>query len=572
LAVASRVAKRFPHYRVLVLEAGPDAPNENRINIPGMRGQGIASLYDWNLTSTPQPVLNNRQILQSRGKVLGGSSAINLFSWDRAASVEYDVWSSLGNPGWNWPTMLAMMTKAENFVQSPNYDGLAGLGVGGPVPVMVNDFIPPQQDRWIPTVMSLGIVNNLRSLAGNLLGVMFQPSNIRKSDRKRSYSAHNPGYPSIAGSNLEIRTNTRVAKINLSGDLSATGVTLEGGTVINARKEVILSAGSLQSPQLLELSGIGKPSVLQAAGIPVKLDLPGVGENLQDHVRIQNSYRLAPGFTSTDIFRFNATFAAEQLAIYQAGQRSMYWYTGSGYSFTNWQQTVGAHSHLVSLAQAAIANPLTTSPFEATRNQQMLEFITQQSNLVPEVEVIFSDGFTGVKGYPAVGTPLHGSSFFTLIGALMHPLSMGSVHITSSSITTPPAINPNYLRQEYDVQGLIEIAKFMRRLAFTDPLRQIWVDEYEPGLDVIPEVGATDAQWRAYVRSNSNTVFHPTGSCAMLPKSAGGVVDRNLKVHGVKALRVVDASIMPTLLSGHIQTAVYGVAERAARMIIDQYL
>jgi choline dehydrogenase-like flavoprotein len=288
-------------------------------------------------------------------------------------------------------------------------------------------------------------------------------------------------------------------------------------------------------------------------------------------VRIQNSYRLAPGFVSTDIFRFNATFAAEQLALYFAGQRSTYWYCGSGYSFTNWQQTIGAHSHLVSLAQTAIANPLTTSPFETPRNQKMLKFINQQSNLVPEVEVIFSDGFTGVRGYPAVGTPLHGSSFFTLIGALMHPLSMGSVHITSSSITTPPAINPNYLRQEYDVQGLIEIAKFMRRLAFIEPLRSIWVDEYEPGFDVIPEVGATDAQWRAYVKSNSNTVFHPTGTCAMLPKSAGGVVDSNLKVHDVKGLRVVDASIMPTLLSGHIQTAVYGIGERAASMIIDQY-
>ena len=554
---------------MLVIEAGPDARNESKINIPGLKGSTIGTKYDWNFTTIPQEHANGRAYTQARGKVLGGSSALNLMTWDRASHVEYDQWEKLGNPGWNWSNMIANMLKVENFSRSDAYQG-GGVGNGGPIQTLINRLIPSEQSYWIPTMEKLGIRQNLASLNGTPLGVMDPPYNVREADYARSYSAHNPGYLSLAGSNLQVMTDTRVVKINLvqdTGGLVSTGVTLENGTVIYAKKEVILSSGSLQSPGLLELSGIGQKDVLAAAGIPQLLELPGVGENLQDHLRIQNSYQLLDNYTSFDILRYNTSFAAQQLALYNAHEKSTYDFTGSGYTFTTWPQAIGNDSSLLSLALQAAENPLTTSLIEKNRSRILLEYLTAKDKQVPQVEVIFSDGYTGVKGYPNATSPLYGQGFFTLIAAIQHPFSIGSVHINTSSVTSTPIINPNYLAHEYDVQALVAAAKYARQIASTAPLRQVWSTEYEPGLETVK----TDAQWRAYVIKNSLTIYHPVGTCAMLPRDEGGVVDPELRVYGTQNLRVIDASIIPLLLSAHMQTAVYGIAERGAAMIIEQY-
>jgi choline dehydrogenase-like flavoprotein len=184
---------------------------------------------------------------------------------------------------------------------------------------------------------------------------------------------------------------------------------------------------------------------------------------------------------------------------------------------------------------------------------------------VSQLETIFSDGYTGVKGYPAVGTPLYGKDFFSLIAAIMHPLSRGSVHINPTNPQGNPIIDPNYLGNEYDIQAAIAAVKKNRQIALTPPLRDIWVDEYEPGLNNVN----TDAEWRDFVLNTTLSIYHPCGTCAMLPKKDGGVVDSKLKVYGTTNLRVVDASIMPVLISAHLQTAVYGIAEMAAKFIIE---
>jgi choline dehydrogenase-like flavoprotein len=419
---------------------------------------------------------------------------------------------------------------------------------------------------------NLGIEPNLESLGGNPIGVMFQPSNIRHSDYKRSYSAHNLGYTSLGGPNLEIRTNTRVRKINfakVNGQLVATGVTLEDNSTIYASPEVILSAGTIQSPGLLELSGIGEEGVLSAAGIPCLQSLPGVGENLQDHLRIDSSYQLLPNYTSFDALRYNATFASEQLALYNANLTSIYDYTASGYAFVNWTQALGNDSVLQSLAQKAASNPLTSSPFEQTRAHILLEYLSDTTAHVPQIEIIFSDGYTGVKGYPAPSSPLYGSGFFTLLASIQHAFGPGSVHITSPSISTPPAINPNYLAQEYDLEAVVSAANYLRTIANTAPLRHAWSTEYEPGLDVVGTGPDADAQWRDFVINNTLTIFHPVGTCAMLPLSQHGVVDSNLTVYGTTNLRVVDASIFPVLTLAHPQTLIYGISEIAAEKIIE---
>jgi choline dehydrogenase-like flavoprotein len=432
------------------------------------------------------------------------------------------------------------------------------VGEHGPVHAVVNREVPDHQLAWIPTVAgSTTIPKNLESLAGNPIGVEYQPSSVDPTRYVRSYSAN--AYLPVAGNNLDVLTGTKVAKITLDEvgkSYRATGVTLENGTAIAASREVILSAGTIQSPQLLELSGVGQKSVLAAAGIPQLIDLPGVGENLQDHIRVQVSYQLKDNYTSFDKLRSNSTFAAEQLALWKANQPSLYDYTASGYIFANWKQVVGDDSAIKTLTKTAIGT--STHPADVEK----LKFL--DNSKVPQLEVIFSDGYTGVKGYPAVGTPLYGKGFFTLIAGLMHPLSRGSVHVNPADKTGKPVIDPHYLDNEADIQALVASIKFCRKLALTEPLRSTWDAEYEPGLDAV----TTDAQWRDFVLNTTLSIFHPTGTCAMLPQAKGGVVDADLTVYGTSNLRVVDASVMPIQISAHIQTAVYGIAEIAADKII----
>jgi choline dehydrogenase-like flavoprotein len=570
LAVASRLSAGLSEKCILVLEAGVDAENEPKINIPGLKGSTLGTTYDWNLTTVPQPHANNRIWTQPRGRVLGGSSALNLMTWDRASTFEYDSWEKkLGLTGWNWSTFISAMLKVETFFPSSHY-GHTGVGSTGPIKTLINRIIPAQQNSWIPTMAKLGISSNLESLGGNPIGAMFQPSNIRNSDYRRSYSAYNPGYPSVAIDNLEIRTSVRVAKINFAtvdGRLTSTGVTLADGTIFNASAEVIVSAGAFQSPQLLEVSGIGGSTILTAAGIPVLYDLPGVGENLQDHIRIQTSYQLLDNYTSLDVLRWNTTYAAAQMELYNQNETSLYGITASSYSFMTWKQALGNDTALRALASKAATSNQTTSPFEPVRKGILLDYLANSK--VPQLEVIFSDGYTGVKGYPAVGNPLRGIGTFSLIASIQHPFSVGSVHVTSANISANPAINPNYFGEDYDLQVTIATAKYLRKIANTYPLKQVWSAEYEPGPSAVPD--GDDEAWKNYVLNNSQTIFHPAGTCAMIDEALHGVVDKDLLVYGTSNLRVVDASIIPVLMGAHIQTAVYGIAEIAAEKIIAQW-
>ncbi|ORX95254.1 hypothetical protein BCR34DRAFT_525573 [Clohesyomyces aquaticus] len=556
LAFSSRLSQSLPQSCILVLEAGQDGRLEPDIYIPGRKGSTIGTKYDWNLTSTPQAGLNSRVIGQTRGKVLGGSSALNLMVWDRATTEEFDAWEDLGNPGWNWKSMLPAMLKAENFLPSSEYEG-EGVARSGPIQALINRILPEHQKAWIPTMNSLGVATNLESLGGNSLGVMRQPSNIRESNYTRSYSTD---YLPLAGPNLAVRVGKRVAKINFK-KLTATGVTLEDGTVLTAKKEVILSAGTFHSAQLLELSGIGSPSVLSAAGIPLVKALPGVGENLQDHIRIHNSYQLKPNYTSTDIFRFNASYAASQRALWEANQLSLYDYTASGYTFLNW-------SSLSTNLSTALTNLAKSSTLSPSSSQKLhLDWLSPPyTSSVPQLEIIFSDGYTGVRGYPQANSTLYGKMFFTLISGIQHPLSRGSTHISSANLSVPPTINPNYLSHPYDLAAAIASSKFARKIANEEPMRGVWDAEYEPG-----DAVQTEKDWEEYAKRNVLSIYHPVGTCAMMREGEGGVVGPDLKVHGVRGLRVVDASIVPVLVSAHLQTMVYGVAERGAEMVARDY-
>jgi choline dehydrogenase-like flavoprotein len=557
-ALATRLSQRLPHAKILVVEAGPAALHEDGINVPGLKGSTLGGRYDWNFTTVPQPHLNNRTIFTPRGKVLGGTSALNLLTWDRASAAEYDQWQAVGNPGWNWNSMTAAMEKAETY-----HGGPPGSGTSGPISAVINRVNPAHQESFIPTVSSaFPIPFNPDSLQGNPIGVMYQPSNIAPASYNRSYSAN--AYLPLAGPNLTVLPSTQVIKINLAPrpgrQQLATGVTLLNGTVIPARREVILCAGAIQTPNLLELSGIGLGKVLRAAGVTPLIELPGVGENYQDHLRVQVSFRLRDEhLPNGDSLLVNATFAAEEWAKRLAGQPSFYDDTASAYVFANWRQVVqgGNDAALVALAKDVVSKGA-----RDVGREKKLEQLWDMT--VPQVEVIYSDGYTGVRGYPPVGSPLRGKGFVTLIGGLMHPLSRGSVHIDAADPLGKPVIDPRFVDNEYDMAGLVEILKFIRRIARSEPMRSVWVDEYEPGEDLV----VTGDDWREYIRNTTLTIFHPMGTAAMLPRRDGGVVDSRLTVYGTANLRVADASVIPVEISAHPQTAVYGIAERAAEIIV----
>lgn len=559
VAVAVRLSQGLPSASILLIEAGPIVWDELKINVPAMKGSTLGGKYDWNFTTVAQPSAHRRVFSINRAKILGGCSAMNLMTYNRAVVSEYDAWEALGNRGWNWTTMAAAMKKSENFsANADTYGSSVELGDSGPVHAVINRYIPVQQEAWIPTMNELGIAHNLHSLDGDSLGVMYQPSSIDPTHYNRSTSA--TAYVPLAGPNLVILSDTIVAKVDLAADGSsqrAVGVTLQNGTSIVARNEVVLSAGAVQSPGLLELSGIGNGTVLAAAGITQLIDLPGVGENLQDHLRIQTSYQYKSNYSSIDSFRYNATHAAEQLALWKAGQISQYDYTGSAYSLLTWNQSLGSDATLVELAREAV-------PASAgVVLQKKLELLADDS--VPQLELIFSDGYTGVKGYPASTSALYGKNFFSILAVIMHPLSVGSIHINASAPLGKPVINPNYLSNGYDLEAVAQAAKYNRKVAQTSPMSDLWDDEYEPGLSTV----TTDADWESFALNTTLSIFHPSGTCSMLPKADGGVVDSDLKVYGTTNLRVVDASIIPLLFSGHIQTAVYGIAEIAAEKIIS---
>ncbi|KAJ4310031.1 hypothetical protein N0V94_008643 [Neodidymelliopsis sp. IMI 364377] len=554
LAVASRVSTGLPNNTVLVIEAGPDGREEPGIYIPGRKGSTLGGKYDWNFTTVAQAGASNRIFAQNRGKALGGSSALNLMSWDRTSIAELDAWEKLGNKDWNWKTLYPAMLKAESFLPSPEY-GIEGVGKNGPIQTLISRIFPKHQNSWIPTLNNLGLATNRESLNGHPVGVSTQPNNV-SPNYTRSYA---PEYLKLTGNNVVLKLGTRVVKVSFRGN-RATGVILEDGTTVRARKEVILSAGSFQTPGLLELSGIGNATILRKLGIPLVKNLPSVGENLSDHIRIQSSYQLKPEYPSFDVLK-NTTRAAIELAAYNAGQLSLYDYTASGYAYFPW--SIVSNDTAARFRALVQEDKTLTSAVDKVKQSYLSP---PSSSTVPQLEIIFSDGYTGRKGYPAANSSLFGIGTFSLIGVVQHPLSKGSVHITSRNISDKPVINPNYLSHPYDLQAVTALAKFLRTIASTAPLKDVWTEEYEPGKAV-----QTDEDWTKYALANTLSIYHPIGTAALLPEKDGGVVDAHLKVYGVEGLRIVDASIIPLLPSAHIQTLVYGIAERAAEMIRKEH-
>ena len=488
-----------PATRVLLLEAGPRDTNL-WIHVP----LGYGKLFtrrdiNWAYESEPEPALNGRRIFTPRGKVLGGSSSINGLVYIRGQPQDYDDW---GIHGWDFASLLPYFRKSENQARGAN----EWHGVGGPFEV--GDLERHELcDAFIDSAAAIGIPRNPDFNGARQEGTgYYQASTCRG---RRCSTATGYLRPAEKRPNLRVEVDTLVTRIVLDGR-RATGVQI-GQRTVSANREVILAGGAFNSPQLLQLSGIGPGALLQRMGIPVVADLP-VGEGLQDHFYARTFWRCCKPLTLNDDM-------ASWMGKARIGLQYLLRKTGP-----------------LSIAAGYAAAFVRTSPQLKT----------------PDAQIYFINFSTAKRG-----GVLHAFSGFTCSVSQLQVESRGSVAIRSSDAREAPAIRYNYLATENDRRVMVDGLKMVRRIVNARPLREYVSAEELPG----PQV-QTDDEWLAFVRAHGETVFHPTSTC-----SIGRVVDASLKVHGVERLRVVDASVMPAVPSGNINAAVIAVAEKGADLI-----
>ncbi|KAN0061487.1 hypothetical protein ACQY0O_006334 [Thecaphora frezii] len=564
LAVAARLSENGK-YSVGVIEAGGSGFNVSIIDIPGQFGADLGTVYDWNYTTVARD--NVPSSGWPRGKVLGGSSALNFLVWDRSAKAEIDAWEELGNPGWNWNNLYAAMRKAESF-HAPSAADAAKLGIqpvaadygsDGPIQVSFPRYISQQVQRWIGALTELGIPYNNQPLAGDNVGASQQPSDINPTNSTRSYSAAAYLFPNTNRKNLRVLTNAQASKVNLLktyNGYKATSVTVTSkglSYVIRAKKEVILSAGTVGTPQLLELSGIGSAKLLKSLGISSKIDLPAVGENLQDHTYSATVYKLKPGIDTLDSLRNNLTFAAQQLELYKANKPSIFEETVPSIGYVSLERVVGAKRAAQLIEEVSEYVAQSTAPYKATLEKQV-DFLKNHADTVGQMELIGIDGY-----FAGTGAPAAGANYFTVLAAQQHLFSRGSIHITSSNPNVHPAINSNYFSAPFDLELATAGTSYTRQVGLSAKYADIVEGQAWP---------AADRDLTEYTRTTSVTEYHPIGTASMLPRDQGGVVDPKLIVYGTTNLRVIDASIIPSHIAAHIQATVYGVAEYGAQLVL----
>ncbi|KAK3335202.1 hypothetical protein B0T19DRAFT_470508 [Cercophora scortea] len=588
LVVASRLSED-PNVRVLVVEAGADRSADPLILTPGL----VAAVYgngdyDWNFSSVPQPHLHNRRVNQARGKMLGGSSALNFMMLLYPSRGIIDAWGALGNPSWTFDSLAPYFRKFAT-VHAPPASALGVAGQtyqhddthnndnNGPVQVSYSEGYNHVNEAWMKTFADLGLQGTTDPRSGTTLGAFQNAASIDPATKTRSYAA-TAYYPrSVAQRpNLIVLTSTIVRKILFTNNTIATGIELttsQGETLIaTATSEVILAAGALHTPQILELSGIGNPSILSQHSIPVVVANPNVGENMQDHPIVCQSFEVNDGVPSGDVLRDPSLFQA-LVSLYQADGQGAGPMGQSNISVA-YAPLVDSNGIMSPAARKSLFDPhadnLKLPSQHAVR--EILESPTGAAvqYLLFPTQIAVPDAPVSMAEYILPTLP---RNFLTVMTVLSHPLSWGSVHITSSDVSALPAWNPRYNDNPLDMEVLARGVQFVEKLVAPEtPLGALFKQGAEARLPAIVASGEDELEKaREVVRQRQISVFHVSGSCAMLPREEGGVVDERLRVYGVRGLRVVDASVFPLEPLGNIQSTVYAVAERAADLIKDDY-
>ena len=512
--LASRLSED-PAVNVCLIEAGA-ADRNVLIHCPA----GLALLAkngqaNWAFDTVPQPGLNGRRGYQPRGKVLGGSSSINAMIYLRGQREDYDEWAALGNPGWGFADVLPYFLKAEHNERGAD----AWHARGGPLNVM--DLRSPNRfgPMFVQAGQQAGYAINPDFNGATQDGVGLYQVTHRNGERYSAAKAYIT--PNLSRPNLQLLTGASVTRILLD-NRRAVGVELQQGGArreLKARREVLLCAGALQSPQLLMLSGIGPGSHLQQHGIAVQHDLPGVGRHLHDHVDVVQV---------VDAPHLSELFGLSLKGAWNAIRGIFEWRAHrSGMLTTNFAEAGGF---------------IRSSPEVATPDLQ-LHFV---------IGKLVDHGRKTVFG--------HGYSCHV---CLLRPKSRGSVQLASSNPQAAPLIDPAFFADPDDLPRLVQGFKLMRRI-----LEQPALQGYA-GRELKSSASArSDAEIEAFIRQHADTIYHPVGSCRMGPGPMD-VVDARLRVHGLSGLRVVDASIMPRIVSGNTNAPVIMIGEKAAVMIAE---
>ncbi|KAK3989735.1 Versicolorin B synthase [Cladorrhinum sp. PSN332] len=591
LVVANRLSEDS-NVSVLVIEAGGDRRADPAVVVPGLvAGTYGNDLYDWNFSSPPQPTLNNRTVAQARGKMLGGSSALNFMMLLYPTKGNIDSWAALGNKGWDYNSMAPYFEKFATVYSPPqSAKDLLGLTYlneslangDGPIDVSMSEGYGITNKAWFDTFKAEGLEVASDPRQGRALGAFQNYATINPVNHTRSHAATGYYTPQVAQRpNLVVVTETLVKKIlfdTASGpEPVATGVEIltkdNQQQQVSANIEVILAAGALQSPQILELSGVGGRALLEQHSIPVVLDNPNVGTNVQDHPIVCQSFEVGPETPSGDIMRDPAVLQALiDLYLSSGGEGPL----GQSTISVAYAPLVDDSGILSAQDKAALLGPYYSSNASSSdaAAQRILDLISDPDEPAFQY-LLFPSQITIPQNPSSMAeyiTPSLPDNYLTVMTILNHPLSRGTVHISSPDVRDMPVWDPKYNSHPLDMELLARAVQFVdKRLARPDsPFGKVLKEGGKRILGEPPAaVAAEDSleSAREVVRRRQISVFHVAGSLAMMPRDKGGVVDERLRLHGVGRLRVVDASVFPLEPVGNIQSCVYAVAEKAADLI-----
>ncbi|KAE8405051.1 aryl-alcohol dehydrogenase [Aspergillus pseudonomiae] len=577
LVIASRLSED-PSTSVLVLEAGADLTADPRVNIPIFYAALLGSDADWKFHSSPQPGLNGRVLGLNQGKALGGSSSLNAHVFVPPFKGVVDSWEALGNPGWNWSMLKDYFSKAYS---SPTVaqDAKEGLAIEdwpelneakGPIQTSFGNTTHPIRKAWAELFRSRGQYNAGDPFIHSSVGSFSCLASI-DSEGKRSNSASAYYKPVELRPNLHVLTNSLVERVLFDESKSPRAIGVQysvngASQTVQASGEVILAAGAFQSPKILQLSGVGGAELLKKHGIDLVMNLPGVGQNLQDHMISYTAFQAKAELETKD-----SLVRQEAEALGQAMQE--YTATQSGPL-----ASLGVHTYAYlplppqdrSALQALFINhaPENSQEHRAARAYYDIANTTVLDSKQPSAAYLSALGQTNyAKDLNDETIPAASPGKFVTLGVMLsQPLSRGSVYINSINPETPPIIDPGYLSNPLDLEVIARHLLGIKNLAESPQLGELLEQPLkfrDPAADFRGDLDAA----KKYARENLVSMWHFAGTCSMLPRERDGVVDSNLRVYGIEGLRVVDASAIPLISTANLQATVYAFAERAADLI-----
>ncbi|KIM78152.1 GMC oxidoreductase [Piloderma croceum F 1598] len=588
LPIATRLSEN-PNVKVGLIEAGVLHSDDPVIYTPRSLGHANNPDYDWVFTTEPQANAHGRVISVPRGKMLGGSTGINYMGWHRASKIEYDAWKLLSDTdgAWDSDEIFSFIKRAEaavpelenhdlytSFSRSPDDVVNHGIprseavGINGPIKTCSQKVYTDNVPAFIQACNTLEIPTNANPYGGHTFGVYDVRKNVDLETGKRVDAAEAYYVPVASRNDLKVVTGAHATKIEFKrksdgdGKLIASGVhfVVDGNSfVANASKEVILSAGAIQTPQLLELSGIGNATRLAGFGIQPLIDLPSVGENLIDHIFAPVQYEVKPGIRTFDELRNDPVFRAEQEALYKSEKTGWMASTDATAAFVPLKWTVG-ESKFAAMIQA-LEETITKerdslSPLQRAQYEIQLDWLRRGET--PQVLIaMLSLG---------VINPEEGKSYFNMVSTLQHPFSRGSVHISKVDALSQPTIDPKYFSANFDLEALLAVHRGVETLAETEALKAVIERQTFPPVSLKEDKDLTDCLRQAFTSGS-----HYMGTAAMTRRSLGGVVGNNLKVYGTANLRVADASIIPIPIATLPQATVYAIGEKAADLIKNDW-